>query len=333
MDQRHSLGGVQAGELYRYKAIQLLEALVAADLLPITGFGYLLYHRFEDCFVYRRSFVLVPVCTPRLVDVPGRPDLTSSKSAEHILRREPLDLHPSLQSLAGVVEELVERVAVRIHAVGYSLQGHAAERGKQRKALPLRQILVDKAPEIREDYALRCRQLGVRYRVCRRDGVLTLAVDHFFQRDVAPPAASHLGERRAHADLLRPDREAALPLKESRLSRIFNSASCAKSSTEGSTPPTRPCKAALRPRTSRPRRSASAASFSGPRKAASRSSLLRSCIGNHHCSTCRPTGVQLYRRRTPQSRPNVLLRGRGKSLARRGLCISERASEVTTTRP
>jgi hypothetical protein len=171
MDQRHSLGGVQAGELYRYKAIQLLEALVAADLLPITGFGYLLYHRFEDCFVYRRSFVLVPVCTPRLVDVPGRPDLTSSKSAEHIIRREPLDLHPSLQSLAGVVEELVERVAVRIHAVGYSLQGHAAERVKQRKALPLRQILVDKAPEIREDYALRCRQLGVRYRVCRRDGV------------------------------------------------------------------------------------------------------------------------------------------------------------------
>jgi hypothetical protein len=34
LDQRHSLGGVQAGELYRYKAIQRLEALVAADLLP-----------------------------------------------------------------------------------------------------------------------------------------------------------------------------------------------------------------------------------------------------------------------------------------------------------
>ena len=71
LDQRHGLGCVKTGELDRYEAIQLLEALVAADLLPITGFGYLLYHRFEDCFVYRRSFVLMLVCTPRVMDVPG----------------------------------------------------------------------------------------------------------------------------------------------------------------------------------------------------------------------------------------------------------------------
>ncbi len=96
LDQRHGLGGVQARELHGYKAIQLLEALVAADLSPFAGLGYLLYYRYEDCFVYRRSFVLlVPVCTPRLIDVPGGPDLTSSKSAQHVLRREPLGLHPS----------------------------------------------------------------------------------------------------------------------------------------------------------------------------------------------------------------------------------------------
>src|SRR5215212_8830060 len=56
LDQRHGLGGVQAGELHRYEAIHLLEALVAADLSPLMGLGYLLYHRFENTLVDRRSF-------------------------------------------------------------------------------------------------------------------------------------------------------------------------------------------------------------------------------------------------------------------------------------
>jgi hypothetical protein len=46
VDQRHGLCGVKAGELYRYEAIQLLEALVAADLPPVAGLGYLPYNRF-----------------------------------------------------------------------------------------------------------------------------------------------------------------------------------------------------------------------------------------------------------------------------------------------
>jgi hypothetical protein len=71
LDQRHGPGGVEAGQLHSHEAIYLLEALVAADLLPLAGLGYLLYNRFEDCFVYRLSFVLVPVCTPRSKDVPG----------------------------------------------------------------------------------------------------------------------------------------------------------------------------------------------------------------------------------------------------------------------
>jgi hypothetical protein len=58
VDQRHSLGGVQAGELHLYEAIYLLEALVAADLLPLMGLGYLLYERSEDVLVkqFARSF-------------------------------------------------------------------------------------------------------------------------------------------------------------------------------------------------------------------------------------------------------------------------------------
>jgi hypothetical protein len=60
LDQRHSLGGVQAGDLHLYKAIYLLEALVAADLLSLTGVGYLLYERSEDVLIkqFARSFAL-----------------------------------------------------------------------------------------------------------------------------------------------------------------------------------------------------------------------------------------------------------------------------------
>jgi hypothetical protein len=58
LDQRHGLGGVQAGELHFYKAVHLLEALVAADLISLTGLGYLLYHRSENVLVeqFARSF-------------------------------------------------------------------------------------------------------------------------------------------------------------------------------------------------------------------------------------------------------------------------------------
>src|SRR5215217_3895479 len=108
------------------------------------------------------------------------------------------------------------------------------------------------------------------------------------------------------------------PLKESRLSRIFNNASCTKSSTEDSTPPVLPRRAALRPRTSRTRRSASAASLCVPRKAASHSSLLRSSIGNHRCRACRPSGFQLYRRRTPRSLSKVRVWPVGASVSVRG---------------
>jgi len=57
-DQRHSLGGIQAGDLHLYKEIYLLEALVAADLLSLTGVGYLLYERSEDVLIkqFARSF-------------------------------------------------------------------------------------------------------------------------------------------------------------------------------------------------------------------------------------------------------------------------------------
>jgi len=72
LHERHGLGGGEAGELHRHEAVQLFEALVAADLAPVVGLGYLLYHRFEDCFVYRLSFVPVPGCTPRSIDAPGR---------------------------------------------------------------------------------------------------------------------------------------------------------------------------------------------------------------------------------------------------------------------
>ena len=71
MDQGHVLGGVEAGELYRYEAIQRLEAVVAADLPPLTGLGYLLHYRFENTLVGLRSYFLAPVCTARLIDVPG----------------------------------------------------------------------------------------------------------------------------------------------------------------------------------------------------------------------------------------------------------------------
>jgi hypothetical protein len=53
LNQQHGLGGAQAGELYRCEAIQLLAALVAVDLSPLAGLGYLLYHRFENTLVDR----------------------------------------------------------------------------------------------------------------------------------------------------------------------------------------------------------------------------------------------------------------------------------------
>jgi hypothetical protein len=40
LDERHGLGGVQAAEFHLHEAVQLLEALVAADLY-LAGVGYL----------------------------------------------------------------------------------------------------------------------------------------------------------------------------------------------------------------------------------------------------------------------------------------------------
>jgi hypothetical protein len=58
LNQRHGLGSVQAGEIHIYESIYLLEALVAADFLPLTGLGYLLYHRSETVLVkqFAQSF-------------------------------------------------------------------------------------------------------------------------------------------------------------------------------------------------------------------------------------------------------------------------------------
>jgi hypothetical protein len=64
LDQRHGLGGIEAGQLHGYEAIQLLEALVAADLAPVMGLGYLPYHRLEKSLVYGRSFVLRSINAP-----------------------------------------------------------------------------------------------------------------------------------------------------------------------------------------------------------------------------------------------------------------------------
>ena len=55
LHQRHCLSGVQAGKLHLHKAVHLLEALVAADLLSLTGLGYLLYERSEYIFVIQRA--------------------------------------------------------------------------------------------------------------------------------------------------------------------------------------------------------------------------------------------------------------------------------------
>ena len=57
LNQRHGLGGVEAGELHLYEAVYLLEALVAADLL-FPGLGYLTHRRFKDVSVeqFARSF-------------------------------------------------------------------------------------------------------------------------------------------------------------------------------------------------------------------------------------------------------------------------------------
>ena len=96
LDQRHGLGGVETGQLHGYEAIQLLEALVAADLAPVSGLGYLPYHRFENSLVYGRSFVLGPIYAPQSGDAPVGTDLTSGEDTEHVLRREPLCLHSPL---------------------------------------------------------------------------------------------------------------------------------------------------------------------------------------------------------------------------------------------
>src|SRR3712207_8530347 len=50
LDERHGLGGVQAAELHLHEAVQLLEALVAADLY-LASVGYLTYQRPEDISV------------------------------------------------------------------------------------------------------------------------------------------------------------------------------------------------------------------------------------------------------------------------------------------
>jgi hypothetical protein len=55
LDQRHGLGGVQPRELHLYKEIYPVEALVAADLLSLTGLGNLIYERSENIFVKQRA--------------------------------------------------------------------------------------------------------------------------------------------------------------------------------------------------------------------------------------------------------------------------------------
>jgi hypothetical protein len=50
LDHRNRLRSVQAGELHLYEAVQLFEALIAADLY-LTSVGYLLYYQVQGQFL------------------------------------------------------------------------------------------------------------------------------------------------------------------------------------------------------------------------------------------------------------------------------------------